>query len=151
MRLPGWDGRTIRPIGQIKLIPFAGVYGEMVRKIAEGEIVRILVRHKAEEKFARSYLARAAANLKNVEFVIHPTNRGWTRDSGPIFVTRNAERGTRKSESAIVHFHFNAWAKYNNWQKDRKVPETAARVLKKNCSMRDATERISWWRAAASS
>jgi len=30
-----------------------------------------------------------------------------------------------------VHFHFNAWAKYPNWQKDRKVPETAARLLKK--------------------
>ena len=100
------------------------VYGEMVRKIAEGEIVRILVRNKAEEKFARTYLKRAHANLKNVQFVIHPTNRGWTRDSGPIFVKR-------KNETAIVHFHFNAWAKYNDWQKDRKVPETAARVLKK--------------------
>ena len=100
------------------------VYGEMVRKIAEGEIVRMLVRDKSEEKFARSYLTRAHANLKNVQFIIHPTNRGWTRDSGPIFVKR-------KSETAIVHFHFNAWAKYDDWQKDRKVPETAARVLKK--------------------
>jgi agmatine deiminase len=100
------------------------VYGEMVRKISEGEIVRILVRDNAEAKLARSYLARAAVNLKNVEFIVHPTNRGWTRDSGPIFVKR-------KNETAIVHFHFNAWAKYNNWQKDRKVPETAARVLKK--------------------
>lgn len=100
------------------------VYGEMVRKIAEEELVRILVRSKAEEKFARHYLRRAAANLKNVQFIVHPTNRGWTRDSGPIFVKR-------KNETAIVHFHFNAWAKYNNWQKDRKVPETAARVLKK--------------------
>src|SRR5215467_9800327 len=44
------------------------VYGEMVRKIAEGEIVRILVRNKAEEKFARTYLKRAHANLKNVQF-----------------------------------------------------------------------------------
>jgi agmatine deiminase len=100
------------------------VYGEMVRKVAEGEIVRILVRNKAEEKFARTYLKRARANLRNVQFIVHPTNRGWTRDSGPIFVKR-------KSETAIVHFHFNAWAKYTNWQLDRKVPETAARVLKK--------------------
>lgn len=100
------------------------VYGEMVRKISQGEIVRILVRHKAEEKIARSYLARAGSNLKRVEFIIHPTNRGWTRDSGPIFIKR-------KRETAIVHFHFNAWAKYDDWQKDRKVPETAARVLKK--------------------
>src|SRR5690242_2459421 len=61
------------------------VYGEMVRKISASEIVRILVRHKSEEKFARSYLSRAGAHLKRVEFIIHPTNRGWTRDSGPIF------------------------------------------------------------------
>src|SRR5215469_15496946 len=100
------------------------VYGEMVRKIAEGEIVRILVRHKAEEKMARSYLTRAGANLKRVEFIIHLTNRGWTRDSGPIFVKRSRE-------TVIVHFHFNAWAKYDDWQKDRRVPETAARILKK--------------------
>jgi agmatine deiminase len=37
----------------------------------------------------------------------------------------------RKGETAIVHFHFNAWAKYDDWHKDRKVPETAARLLKK--------------------
>jgi agmatine deiminase len=30
-----------------------------------------------------------------------------------------------------VHFHFNAWAKYNDWQNDRRVPEMAARVLRK--------------------
>lgn len=103
------------------------VYGEMVRKISEGEIVRILVRNQAEAKLARSYLTRAYANLKNVEFVTHPTNRGWTRDTGPIFVKRKSG----KRETAIVHFHFNAWAKYNDWQKDRKVPEIAARLLKK--------------------
>src|ERR1700742_1325750 len=53
------------------------VYGEMVRKIAEGELVRILVRNRVEAKLARSYLARARANLKNVQFIHHPTNRGW--------------------------------------------------------------------------
>jgi agmatine deiminase len=36
-----------------------------------------------------------------------------------------------KRETAIVHFHFNAWAKYRDWDKDRRVPETAARRLKK--------------------
>jgi len=105
------------------------VYGEMVRKISAGEIVRILVRNKAEARFASSYLKRAACDLKKVEFVIHPTNRGWTRDSGPIHVKRKAESG--KAETAIVHFHFNAWAKYDDWQLDTKVPETAARLLKK--------------------
>src|SRR6187399_2961410 len=69
------------------------VYGEMVRKISQDEIVRILVRSKAEAKFAAGYLKRAACDLKRVQFVVHPTNRGWTRDSGPIQVTRSAERG----------------------------------------------------------
>ena len=30
-----------------------------------------------------------------------------------------------------MHFHFNAWAKYTNWQLDTKVPETAAALLKR--------------------
>ncbi len=111
------------------------VYGEMVRKISPGEIVRILVRHKAEEKLARGYLTRAGCDLKKVQFIVHPTNRGWMRDSGPIFIRRktsNTEHRTSNTETAIVHFHFNAWAKYPDWQKDRKVPETAAKLLRKH-------------------
>lgn len=104
------------------------VYGEMVRRIGAGERVRILVNNTAQEKLARKYLARAGADLKSVQFVEHPTNRGWTRDSGPIFVRRQVKG---KSDTAIVHFHFNAWAKYDDWQKDRKVPETASKLLKK--------------------
>lgn len=105
------------------------VYGEMVRKISEGETVRLLVRSQAEAKFARSYLKRAHCNLKQVEFIVHPTNRGWTRDSGPIFVKRR--QPSNRGETAIVHFHFNAWAKYRNWQQDTTVPETAAKLLRK--------------------
>jgi len=66
--------------------------------------------------------------------VVHPTNRGWTRDTGPIFVRRRIPQSairSPQSETAIVHFHFNAWAKYNDWQKDTKVPETAALILGK--------------------
>jgi agmatine deiminase len=107
------------------------VYGEMVRKITRGETVRLLVRSQGEAKFATSYLKRAHCDLKRVQFVVHPTNRGWTRDSGPIHVTRNAKPGTRNRDKAIVHFHFNAWAKYSNWQLDTKVPVTAAALLKR--------------------
>ena len=135
-----------------KLDTIRWVYGEMVRKISQGELVRILVRGKAEAKFASSYLKRAGCDLKRVQFVVHPTNRGWTRDSGPIFVKHrraasvslaDQNKGMKsvlparcrqhvgKDETAIVHFHFNAWAKYDDWQKDIKVPETAAKLLKK--------------------
>ena len=102
------------------------VYGEIVRKIAPGEMVRMLVNHKPDEQLARRTLARAGADLRRVEFIRHPTNRAWTRDTGPIFVRRGAS-----GETAIVHFHFNAWAKHDDWQKDRRVPETAARLLGK--------------------
>lgn len=119
----GWPHNTTDWPGKVDTIRW--VYGEIVRKIAAGEIVRILVNGKGDERLARSYLTRAGANLRNVRFVHHPTNRGWTRDSGPIFV-----KGP-KNETAIVHFHFNAWAKYDDWQKDRRVPEVAAKLLRK--------------------
>ncbi|MGH7993928.1 MAG: agmatine deiminase family protein, partial [Limisphaerales bacterium] len=128
--------------GKFAAIPW--VYGEMVRKISTGEIVRLLVRHQAEENAAHQILKRVGCSLKKIRFVVHPTNRSWTRDSGPIFVKRSSspslshrmgEGGRRpgegKPETAIVHFHFNGWARYHNWRKDRKVPETAARVLRK--------------------
>jgi agmatine deiminase len=111
-----------------KLDTIRWVYGEIVRKIAPGEIVRILVNSKTEERLARRYLSRAGADPARVEFIVHGTNRGWTRDSGPLFVRR---RTGRRSETAIVHFHFNAWAKYPDWGKDRRVPEVAAKYLNK--------------------
>jgi agmatine deiminase len=107
-----------------KLDTIRWVYGEIVRKIAPGETVRMLVNSGAEEKQARRYLDRAGADAGHVEFILHPTDRGWTRDSGPVFVRRTGE-------TAIVHFHFNAWAKYPDWRKDRRVPETAAKLLSK--------------------
>jgi agmatine deiminase len=123
-----------------KLDTIRWVYGEMVRKISPGEIARILVRNPAEEKLARAYLTRSGADLRNVQFIPHPTNRGWMRDSGPIFVRKRPDLGAprprsvgsqRRPETAIVDFHFNAWAKYDDWQRDRRVPGMAARLLGK--------------------
>jgi len=111
-----------------KLDTIRWVYCEIVRKISPGERIRMLVNNEAMKKSAQKYLKRAGADPGKVDFIIHPTNRGWTRDSGPIFVKRVVNG---KSGTAIVHFHFNGWAKYDDWQKDTKVPETAAKVLKK--------------------
>ena len=113
-----------------KLDTIRWVYGEIARKISPGERIRMLVDNGAAERMARSYLGRAGCDLRRIQFVKHPTNRGWTRDSGPIFV-RRAKAGAKGSDTAIVHFHFNAWARYKDWQKDRRVPETAARLLRK--------------------
>jgi agmatine deiminase len=122
----GWPHNPTDWPGKLDTIRW--VYGEIVRKIAPGESLRILTVSAAEERLARQRLAAAGADLGRVRFVRHPTNRGWTRDSGPVFVKR---RSGRRSETAVVHLHFNGWAKYSDWAKDRRVPETAARVLGK--------------------
>ncbi len=96
----------------------------MTRKISAGEKINLIIRHKNDEAFARRVFQHAGVDLRKIHFVTHPTNRGWTRDTGPIFVKR-------KQETAIVHFHFNGWAKYENWRKDTKVPEAAAKLLGK--------------------
>jgi agmatine deiminase len=109
--------------GKISTVRWA--YGEMIRKLAPGEIVRLLVDSPSQEAQARRVLSRSGADLAKVEFHRFPTNRGWMRDSGPICVRRS--RPAR--EIAVVHFHFNAWAKYPDWSKDRRVPEHASSHL----------------------
>lgn len=109
-----------------KIAPIHWVYGEIVRKLAPGEPVRILVNSAAHETQARRVLERAGADCERVEFFRIPTNRGWTRDSGPMFVRSGGE----SPQVAIAGFRFNAWAKYRNWQKDDQVPARAARALR---------------------
>lgn len=108
-----------------KFVPIPWVYGEIVRKIAPGEIVRILVNSRVHEARARRILTRVGVDLSRVEFFRIPTNRGWTRDFGPVFIRRQVPR----SEVAVTRFHFNGWAKYPNWQKDNDVPRRAAPAL----------------------
>ncbi len=108
-----------------KFGPIPWVYGEIARKIAAGEVVRILVSSRAHELQARRILELVGADLSNVEFFRVPTNRGWTRDCGPMFLVKAA----KPCEVAVVRFRFNAWARYGNWRRDDAVPERVARAL----------------------
>jgi agmatine deiminase len=119
----GWPHRLTDWPSRFAPIPW--VYGEIVRKLAPGEIVRILVPSRAHEDKARRVLARVGADLGRVEFRLWPTDRGWTRDFGPIFVKGTAGR----QEVAIARFRFNGWAKYPDWKKDAEVPPRAAKSL----------------------
>jgi len=119
----GWPhNRTDWP-GKFATIPW--VYGEIVRKLAPGEIVRIIVDSEAHEARARRVLSRVGVDPGCIEFFRFPSNRGWTRDFGPMFVKRDGSR----SGVAIARFRFNAWAKYHDWQKDDRIPERAAKAL----------------------
>src|SRR4030095_2268883 len=88
-----------------------------------GERVRLLVQSKAHEAGARRLLGRVGVDLTRLDFLRSPTDRGWSRDHGPIFVRRGRDR-------AIARFHFTGWAKYPDWKKDDQVPVRAARHFK---------------------
>lgn len=119
----GWPHNETDWPGKIEAIHW--VYAEIVRKLAVGERVHILVNHAAHEAKARRFLSQADVNLKQIRFFRFPTNRGWTRDFGPIFVRRQKP----KPELAIVRFRFNGWARYSDWQKDNQIPLRSAEAL----------------------
>src|SRR5947208_9107483 len=68
----GWPHNATDWPGKLKTIEW--VYGEMVRKIAPGETVRLLVDSPAQEKLARRILAQAGADLQQVKFLRWPSN-----------------------------------------------------------------------------
>ena len=99
------------------------MYSEIVRHLASGERVRMLVNSAGHKAQASTYLKQAGVDLARVQFLRFPTNRGWTRDFGPIFVRRDGSL-------AVARFHFNAWAKYKDWKKDDLVAVRAAKQFK---------------------
>jgi agmatine deiminase len=110
-----WPGR---------FAPIPWVYGEIVRKLAAVERVRILVDDAALERQATRILRSAGADLDAVFFYRCPTDRVWVRDYGPIFVR------DRHGWVAMTRWRFNAWAKYDDWRRDARVPAFLARKLK---------------------
>jgi agmatine deiminase len=104
-----------------KFGPIPWVFGEIVRRISPAERVRLLVGQKTEPE-ARRVLKAAGVDLEQIDFLTIATDRGWTRDTGPIFVRRDEP----PAEVAIARFRFNAWAKYPDWKKDVRIPERAA-------------------------
>ena len=107
--------------GKFQAIPW--LYAEIVRLLSAHELVHLIVEDANAEQRVRGILERAGANLDRVSFHQWPTDRGWTRDSGAIFV-RN-----REGRVAITNWHFNAWAKYSDWQLDDQVPGRVAELL----------------------
>ena len=107
--------------GKFQAIPW--LYVEIVRLLAERERVQLIVESAAMQTRVASMLGRAGVALDRVSFHQWPTDRGWMRDSGPIFV-RSAE-----GRVALTHWRFNGWAKYDDWHLDAKVPGRVTKLL----------------------
>jgi agmatine deiminase len=110
-----WPGR---------FAPIPWVYGEIVRKLAAVEKVRILVQGERIEQQARRVLEKVGANLNAVEFFRRETDRVWTRDYCPLFVKN------RRGETALAGWRFNGWAKYSNHTRDAAIPAYLSKRLK---------------------
>ena len=107
--------------GKFQSIPW--LYAEIVRLLARNEQVHIAVEDLKAEQRVTSILERAGANLDHVSLHPWPTDRCWTRDTGPIFI-RNAE-----GRVGLTDWLFNGWAKYPNCKLDNQLPGRVASLL----------------------
>lgn len=103
-----------------KFAPVPWVYCDIIKKLTSVERVRLLVPDDSVSRRVRRMLTKAGANVAAVDFVVHATNRSWTRDFCPIFVRDEAGVKT------LTDWHFNGWAKYDNWQLDDATPAAVA-------------------------
>src|SRR2546428_9620720 len=67
-----------------KLAAIQWVYGEIVRKLAPGEAVRVLVQSGEHERQARRVLERTGVDPAGAEVLRLPTNRGRNRGLRPM-------------------------------------------------------------------
>ena len=108
--------------GKYQAIQWAFV--EYIKKITTFEKVFLIVKDESLENKVKDMLAMANVDLDRVAFIYLKTNRSWMRDSGPIIVKNS------KGDREAIQFKFNGWAKYDNYQLDKSVPQTVADQLR---------------------
>lgn len=125
---PDWPG---------KLEPIPWVYTEIVRALAARERVEILCHSAAIRHQARDFLARTRVNPAGFRLHALSIDRTWLRDSGPTAVR------TPDKHIEWVHWDFNAWAKYDNYARDKQVPPFFQQItgLKRHEALWPGTDR----------
>ena len=110
---PDWPG---------KLAPIPWVYAEIARVLSRRERVEILCHDARVRDDAQRHL-EAHGVRENIALHVVPTDRVWLRDSSPTWVD-NAGR------PELVSWRFNAWAKYDNYERDAMVGEAVQRITR---------------------
>lgn len=116
---PDWPG---------KLDAVQWVYAEIVRVLAQRERVEILCNTEALRDRAAEMLRAHDVAMQRVNLPVVPTDRVWLRDSGPSFVWND------RGEVELMAWDFNAWAKYDNFTRDQKVPGAIQRITGLPCT-----------------
>src|SRR5262245_23814848 len=112
---PDWPG---------KLEPIPWVYAEIARALAAHEVVEILCQSEEVADSARRALAAHAVPEDRVRLHHVPTDRVWLRDSAPTGAIDESGR------LELVNWAFNAWAKYDNWQRDAGVGKAIESIVR---------------------
>lgn len=110
---PDWPGK-------FDAIPW--VYAEIVRVLHVHEAVEILCANDDVRENARRVLGAHGVDMERTRLHLVPTDRVWTRDSGPTAV--------RHPDGRIewIAWAFNAWAKYDNYARDACVADRIAEL-----------------------
>lgn len=99
-------------------------YAAFIKKLTEGELVRINVADRVMKDFATNLLVIHGVNMDKVEFYFHQTNDAWCRDHGPAFLVNPGA----KEPKAVVDWDYNAWGgKYPPFDLDDVVPTLIAK------------------------
>lgn len=106
--------------GKFEAIPW--VYAEIVRALHAFERVIILCHDGAVRANAVRCLDAHGVDASRCELHDCPTDRAWLRDSAPTAVR------TAGGAVELVHWGFNAWAKYDNYARDERVGAVVSRV-----------------------
>jgi len=110
-----WPHDDEQWIGMLE--PVRQEFAALVRAVARDETVNLLVADEESASDARARLGESAVRQHVV-----PHQDLWLRDSGPIFVTRDAE-------VALVDWDFNGWGNKYPAQLDDEIPTHVARLL----------------------
>ena len=115
----GWPHHRADWPGKFEAIPW--VFVEIVRALHRHERVEILC--DSEDGRAEAERMLAADAVERSGYVLHlvPTDRVWLRDSGPTGV--HGQLGLE-----WICWAFNAWARYDNFQKDERVAQAVAEL-----------------------
>ena len=110
---PDWPGK-------LGSIPW--VYAEIVRVLHAHDRVEILCHSEEVREAARGHLAAHGVTPDRVRLHVVPNDRIWLRDSAPTGILSDDGR------VVLVNWRFNAWAKYDNYERDAEIGRAIARI-----------------------
>lgn len=127
---PDWPG---------KLGAISWVYAEIVRALHSHERVEIICHDDDARADAVRVLSAHGVTKSGYRLHLAPTDRVWLRDSAPTAVFTSA------GDLELVHWGFNAWAKYDNYAHDVSighVVEQATGLSRVEATRPDNGERL---------